>query len=303
MNNLANQQALKTAVHSKFRGHDKLYSKYQIRYPQSAEREYKRIALSYMKLVKETITDHMPELMKAVQRERLSSKRLDDDFNFQQFLDILIMKMQDDLFQKTALQGLKEKLQSLANLNKKATIREWKKAVQATLGIDILEDYYNGELFEQLIRQWVETNVNLIQSISQESLGKMKDVVLVNFHRGHSYTEIAKEIQKAYGVEKRKAIFLACDQIGKLNSQLTQYQQEDAGIEEYIWSTSGDSRVRKTHKALDGTKQNWKKPPDVGNGHHCHPGEDYRCRCVALPVFKEEGMDLPWYPKEKDSPQ
>lgn len=153
MNNLANRQALKTAVHSKFRGHDKLYSKYQIRYPQSAEREYKRIAISNMKLVKETISDHMPELMKAIQRERASSKRLDDDFVFQQFLDILIMKMQDDLYQKTALQGLKEKLQSLASLNKKATIREWKKAVQATLGIDILEDYYNGELFEQLIRQ------------------------------------------------------------------------------------------------------------------------------------------------------
>ena len=32
---------------------------------------------------------------------------------------------------------------------------------------------------------------------------------------------------------------------------------------------------------------------DVGNGRKCHPGQDYQCRCCAIPVFDIDNLDLP----------
>ena len=88
---------------------------------------------------------------------------------------------------------------------------------------------------------------------------------------------------------------MARDQIAKLNSNIAQQQQRDAGVEEYIWSDSGDGRVRPSHKKLNGKRFRWDDPPvvDEKTGRRCHPGEDYECRCVALAVFDFDNIDLP----------
>ena len=88
---------------------------------------------------------------------------------------------------------------------------------------------------------------------------------------------------------------LARDQIAKLNGDITQQQQQDAGVVEYVWSTSGDSRVRPSHAALNHKRFRWDDPPvvDEKTGRRCHPGKDYQCRCCALPVFNIKTVDLP----------
>jgi SPP1 gp7 family putative phage head morphogenesis protein len=82
---------------------------------------------------------------------------------------------------------------------------------------------------------------------------------------------------------------IARDQTLKLNSAITKDRHIAAGISEYTWSTSLDDRVRPEHEALEGTKHSWDAPPEPG-----HPGEDFQCRCVAIPVIDEdllEGVD------------
>ena len=46
----------------------------------------------------------------------------------------------------------------------------------------------------------------------------------------------------------------------------------------YVWRTSGDERVRRSHAANDGRLLAWDQPPTTG-----HPGEDFGCRCRAEP--------------------
>ena len=120
------------------------------------------------------------------------------------------------------------------------------------------------------------------------------------FLSGKSNTEIGRQIQEAYGIEKRHAQFIARDQTAKLNADLTQSQQTDAGGSEYIWSDAGDNRVRPRHEQLNGKRFKWSEPPivDENTGRRCHPGEDYNCRCVALPVFNIENLELPWEKSE-----
>ena len=185
---------------------------------------------------------------------------------------------------------------------KNVSIREWKRAVKDTLGIDLLDDYYKGEFFEEAIRRWIAENVLLIKSIPSETLGNMREIILGSYLKGSSIRDIQKAIQETYNVSKRKAQLLARDQVATLNAQLTKAQQTDAGGKKYRWSDSRDGRVRDCHKALNGKVFSWDNPPEmwyetkqgrVYTGRRCHPGEDYCCRCVAIPVFDPESIDVP----------
>ena len=135
----------------------------------------------------------------------------------------------------------------------------------------------------------------LIKTITKDTLSQMENIVQEGFKTGKTTTSIVKEIQSTYGVEKRYARLIARDQMAKLNADLTKTQQQDAGVEEYIWSTSGDGRVRDRHRSLNNKTFRWDDPPvvDTKTGRRCHPGEDYQCRCVSLPKFNFSTLDLP----------
>ena len=128
----------------------------------------------------------------------------------------------------------------------------------------------------------------------------MKSIVYECYTKGRTTTQMTRLIVNAYGMSKRHARLIARDQTAKLNGAIQKAQQQDAGIEEYIWSTSDDSRVRHSHRILNGKTFSWNEPPETDNGRHCHPAEDYQCRCVARPVFNNE-ISLPVDANEKET--
>jgi len=71
----------------------------------------------------------------------------------------------------------------------------------------------------------------------------------------------------------------------RLTGLINRLVQEALGIETYKWMTRGDGRVRMMHRALNNTVQRWDRPPIISpDGRRGHPGDDYNCRCVAIPV-------------------
>lgn len=295
MNDIAHQKMVQSALSAKFGSHQRLLCKYVTKYPQQAEREFQRVTNGYIRLLNELLKEHLPEIRDAARIEREANQRHDDTTDLIAKVTAVFDQMAAELERKTSGFGLYDKVEAMAHLTRKLTIREWKRAVKATLGIDLLDDYYTGELYRKMMEEWVDENVGLIKTIPQESLGKMRRIVLEGYRNGETTTSIVKKIQRTYGVDRRHAQLLARDQIAKLNSNITQRQQRDAGVQEYIWSTSGDSRVRDDHKRLNNKRFRWDDPPvvDTRTGRRCHPGEDYQCRCVALAVFEYDTVDLP----------
>ena len=201
----------------------------------------------------------------------------------------------NDFLKRSAGIKLEKRVRALGIMGEKLSIAEWKREVKRTIGINILEDYYKGEFYSQALDVWVKDNVNLIVTRPKETLGKMMNIVSNGFMQGTTTKDLARQIAAAYSYDLYWARFVARDQMAKLNADITQKAQTDAGITRYEWSTSDDSRVRASHAKLDGKIFSWDDPPivDEKTGRRCHPGQDYQCRCVALPIFDESTLKFP----------
>jgi SPP1 gp7 family putative phage head morphogenesis protein len=143
------------------------------------------------------------------------------------------------------------------------------------------------------VETWRRTNVNLITQMTEEQLGRIYAVL---DELGTSPVQvIADRLAKEFGITEQRAELIARDQTLKLNAQITQGAHLAAGITEYIWSTSKDASVRDGHAELEGKRFSYADPPvvDPKTGRTANPGEDYECRCIAVPYLPElEGLDL-----------
>jgi SPP1 gp7 family putative phage head morphogenesis protein len=142
-------------------------------------------------------------------------------------------------------------------------------------------------------------NLDLITSLQDTELDQLGEVIGEAIDQGLRVEELRDLILERFDVTQSRADLIARDQVLKLNGQLSQIRQTSAGIVEYVWTTSGDERVRGNpalkrrgggdHYHLNGTTCRWDAPPvtnpDTGETHN--PGEDYQCRCVAFPVIPD----------------
>lgn len=129
-------------------------------------------------------------------------------------------------------------------------------------------------------------NVELITRASRDFLDDVRDTL--DDMEGDRPEDIAAALEDRVKVSKSRATLIAVDQTLKMHAALSQERMKAAGVDRYRWSTSLDERVRPTHAALQGQVFSWDDPPETNDdGDTNNPGEDYRCRCVAIPVFDE----------------
>lgn len=145
-----------------------------------------------------------------------------------------------------------DRLRPVGEHVQRLSTKEWKKTVHETIGLDIREDYYHGDYFKDNIDAWISDNVDLIKTLPQDGLDRMKNIIHEGYTNGRTTTDVMKNIKLSYGITKRHAQLIARDQTAKLNAQITWKHHKDAGVEKYRWSDSGDSRVRKRHAELHG---------------------------------------------------
>jgi SPP1 gp7 family putative phage head morphogenesis protein len=133
-----------------------------------------------------------------------------------------------------------------------------------------------GQNLDLYIRDWTSKNILELRE-------KIQDSAL----SGRRSSELIEIVQKNYGVSRDKAKFLARQETSLLLSKYREVRYRDIGVETYRWSTSNDVRVRADHKHLQGKVFKFSNPPvvDTQNGRRANPGEDFGCRCVAIPVF------------------
>jgi SPP1 gp7 family putative phage head morphogenesis protein len=140
------------------------------------------------------------------------------------------------------------------------------------------------------ITERLTTNAELsIKGVAQDRVERLRKKVEENTLAGGYRTDRLARIVKAdLFIGKRRAQFIANQEAGLLVANYRQAKAESLGLDRYEWRTLQDQLVRDDHKDLDGTIHSWNDPPVVNKhtGKKANPGEDYGCRCLALPVVE-----------------
>jgi SPP1 gp7 family putative phage head morphogenesis protein len=142
----------------------------------------------------------------------------------------------------------------------------------------------------ELIDNWIKRNTDLITNTNAKQLRDLQGLFRDNAFSGIRATELEERINDIFRGTRKNIALIAQDQVQKLNGQLDQLKQTEAGIDGYYWRTSRDERVRSSHASREGQFFLWDKPPSGG-----HPGQDIRCRCDAEPALESllfEGREL-----------
>ncbi|MFC2948544.1 phage head morphogenesis protein [Virgibacillus sediminis] len=139
----------------------------------------------------------------------------------------------------------------------------------------------NSDKLSDFMEAAIQENVSYITNIKDTYMTNVERIILQGAKKSSTIKDIRQQLMEQTGMTRRRAEFIATDQAGTIFGQMTAERHQNMGVKEFIWRTSGDERVRESHEELDGKKFSYKNPPDVGM-----PGEDFRCRCVAEPVFE-----------------
>ena len=150
-------------------------------------------------------------------------------------------------------------------------------------GIDLSAYLRNNPNVVERVNELTVSNIQLIKSIRTQYLDKVQNAVMQAMVQGALNKDLGEQLKKLGKDAESRAMLIARDQSSKLNAALTRARHEEVGIKKYMWSTSGDERVRASHAEKDGKIFEYTNPPaDTGN-----PGHDVNCRCVAIPVLDD----------------
>lgn len=137
----------------------------------------------------------------------------------------------------------------------------------------------------------IAENVSLIRSIPEKYFTDVESMVFRAISKGGDRKGLADEIEanfgKRYGITRRRAEFIARDQVRKATSALSNARQQAAGIKRGIWIHSGGGNEPRTkHVHANGQEFDLDKGLPIGDkGQYVLPGEEPGCGCSWKPVL------------------
>lgn len=131
----------------------------------------------------------------------------------------------------------------------------------------------------------IAENVGLIRSIPEKYFTEVEGLVMRSVARGRDLSYLTDELEKRYGITRRRAAFIARDQNNKATSVVQSARQQALGITQGIWKHShAGKEPRPSHVKADGKVFELSKGMYL-DGKWVMPGEEINCRCTWSPVI------------------
>ncbi len=131
----------------------------------------------------------------------------------------------------------------------------------------------------------ISENVSLIRTISQQHLSQVEQLVIRSVERGRDLEMLTDELERRYGLTRKRAALIARDQNNKATSALQAARQRALGITEGVWRHSHAGKTfRQSHVKADGERFDLSKGLFL-DGKWVMPGEEINCKCGWEPVI------------------
>ena len=145
------------------------------------------------------------------------------------------------------------------------------------------------DMREAMRINYLQNQARNIKSWTPEQIRRLREMIRRVSLSGYNRDSLQRAIMDEYGVSEGKARFLARQEASLFMSALRRERYLDAGCEYYKWRCTMDERSRPMHKALDGLIFRFGDPPVTDDrGNRNEPGEDFNCRCIAIPLTKAQ---------------
>jgi SPP1 gp7 family putative phage head morphogenesis protein len=219
-------------------------------------------------LVDEQLVPKLPELVAAAALVH------DAPSDYPMLVGGLVDGITEEFLEEFPTERLTRLAAQFADRTSRQQREELNKQLHACLGIDLWAEPQLGAKLET----WAAANAELVTSVSEKYFVEIKNATLQGLRSGQRAEDVAELLQERFDVCETRAVLIARDQVSKLHGELNRARQTEVGLEEYVWRTVGDERVRDSHDAREGRTFRWDAPPVDG-----HPGEPINCRCTAEP--------------------
>lgn len=158
--------------------------------------------------------------------------------------------------------------------------RKWAANVAAGTGVTIAQFLTSAAIADDLAAS-LAWNAGLIRNVSDSTRDRIANIVWAGWKNRTPRRDIARQINAAVGIERRRALRIATDQTTKIAADLDRSRMLEAGLEDWVWVHSGKSHPRMDHVARNGKEYNWitNRPADL-------PGEFPFCGCKARGILK-----------------
>lgn len=142
---------------------------------------------------------------------------------------------------------------------------------------------YNKENKERIREEFIETSKYYVVKFDNSLLPDIRErLTKLILEENMSIPEFYKYIKREFDLSKRRCQFIARQETRLIKAELVQKKATENGLDEYIWETAHDERVRSWHRHLDGKKFRFSDPPviDPRTQKRGNPAQFYNCRCV-----------------------
>lgn len=177
----------------------------------------------------------------------LSQVQTDSIFDIETIIQ-LINEMVQILITTEIRNGMGRWANSLAEWHFRKFVSEMKYATN----IDLDTVFVQGRDQSQTVADFLARNTALIRDVSDQTRGRIADIVFRSLQQRLPARDVAREIAKATGMGRKRALRIAMDQTQKLSSALDAQRAIAIGAPGYLWQHSHKLNYRPEHLARDG---------------------------------------------------
>lgn len=130
-------------------------SKIEPEYPQWAESKMRAIENRRLKELQKIVRESMPEILAIVAEEQKTgsdSIRHDGYSDMVRRIQNRFRIMRDRLSRRLKTDPLERDVRRCADYTDRRQLKEWQRSVRATLGVDIHDDFFLGERYDQMLK-------------------------------------------------------------------------------------------------------------------------------------------------------
>nr|CAK1257363.1 head morphogenesis [Klebsiella phage vB_Ko_K29PH164C1] len=133
--------------------------------------------------------------------------------------------------------------------------------------------------YQEKLERWQGVATTSVRKLANDIVSDWSIKVKAANAKGASREDIDDIIEERYAIYGSWSKNRASGIIGTFSSMLMMQRLVDAKVSHYFWFGVMDDRERESHVKLEGARR-------PVNGKGIFPGEEYGCRCWAVPDFK-----------------